>query len=442
MVITPDKWISAKGSLPVTATGLYQLAGWFGSTHAEAQWRKEPAFLSVFRDRQISGFDPQVDDWNPAYSTIEAEVMATAAVIVIRLENNELINGSLGSIAEIGLALTSAALRGQVVVISIEEGLLTSLNEPGAIAQYMIIEMFLEEWEKSPEVPGLLHIHRGDDLAALAQLACYATEQQKFKAQPYLDFNLYLKKNDRRQRNFPLRVVMGGSGGPYAKAHNDAFQQKKRVLLAPYRAEGQFVKVLSEGAVADAWKIPYGSVDHIGVALATRTLLSIEHEYKREADVLLMPLMSESASNGAATEVGVLLLSALTTGQRIKIYLEPFDPVDFIKHQLEWAAVNNHHPETEKGMRLALKKAGVGDALLATAVKPEIEEAFGLLAQMMNGTSPSLRQIKSSLLGKTPVVGHADNIRRVRALVQAHLEVLHRDARFPGFFFYATKIEI
>ncbi|GAB4456825.1 MAG: hypothetical protein Kow0031_37880 [Anaerolineae bacterium] len=440
MVITPDKWHDARETLPVNASGLVQLVGWFGSTHAEAQWRKEPEFLSVFHLRQIPGFDPQVDDWDPTYAAIEAEVMASASVIVIRLENNELVNGSLGSVAEIGLALTSAALRGQVVVVSVEDGLLTSLNEPGAIAQYMIIEMFLEQWEKSPEMPGLLHIHRGDNLTGLAEMICDVVEQQQTAAQSLVDFNQFLEKKARRRHNFPLRVVLAGSGGPFSRAHNPTFQQKKQVLLAPYRADGQMVKVLSEGAVAEAWQIPYGSVDHIGVAMATRTLLSIESEYKREADVLLMPLMSEAASKGAATEIGVLLLSALNTGQGVKIYLEPFDPVDYIKHHLGEAA--NGYARSEKEMRLALKKAGVGDALLATAVQAEVEVAYNLIHQMMQGPQPGFRQVKKSLLGKTPTYAQADNIRRVRALVQAHLEALHHDQRFPEFFEYATKIEL
>jgi hypothetical protein len=140
--------------------------------------------------------------------------------------------------------------------------------------------------------------------------------------------------------------------------------------------------------------------------------------------------------------VGVLLLSALTTGQWVKIYLEPFDPVDFIRYQMEATATGSHPTNSEKEMRLALKRAGVGDTLLATAVKPEIEEAYTLLTQLTNGASLRLRQIKGSLLGQTPIFSYADNIRRVRALVQAHLEALHRDTRFPGFFFHATKIEI
>jgi hypothetical protein len=441
MIITPKKWTTAKSLLPTTPTGLYHLVGWFGSTHANTQWRKTYEFLNVFEDQQVNGFDPQVDDWDPSYSAIEAEVMANASVIVIRLENNEMINGSLGSIAEIGLALTSAALRGQVVVVSIEDGMLTSLNEPGAIAQYMIIEMFLEKWEQSPELMGLLRIHRGDNLHQLAMLTCEAAAQQMASAQKRLDFAAFLEKKERRKHNFPLRVLMGGSGGPYAKVYEPIFQRKKQALIGPYLTQRQVVKVLSEGAVAEAWQIPYGSVDNIGVAMATRMLLSIENEYKHEADVLLLPLMAEAASKAAATEIGLLLLNTLITGQSVKIYLEPFDPVDYLKYQLDRAVIN-HYGVTEKEMRLALRQAGVGDDILAAAVKPEVEETFELFQALMHGPPPTVRQIKKSLLGQTPAFSHADNIRRVRTLVQAHLEVLHRDQRFAGFFSYATRIEI
>ena len=441
MVITPGTWTSAKHFLQSTSTGLYDLVGWFGSTHAEAEWRKDDNFLDIFEDGHIHGFDPQIDDWAPSYATIEAEVLAQASVITIRLENNELVNGSLGAIAEIGMALTSAALRGQVVIVSIEDGLLTSLTEPGSIAQYMIIEMFLEQWEHSPELAGLLHIHRGDNLHDLAGLTCRAAEQQMAAPQHRLDFNKFLEKKERRKHNFPMRVVMGGSGGPYSDAYQPTFEQKKQALLGPYQAEGQVLKVLSEGAIAEAWQIPYSRADHIEVALATRTLLSIESEYKREADVLLLPLVTESASKGAATEIGLLLLSALTTGQSVKIYLEPFDPVDFLKHQLERVGVDTHNGG-ERDKRMALREAGVGSNLLATAVKSEIEETFELVQQLMCSAPPPYKQIKASLLGKTPAFSNADNIRRVRSLVQAHLEALYYDERFPDFFSYSNRIEV
>ncbi len=439
LIITPATWNVQKLKLNKTATGLLDIVGWYGSIHLATMWRKDPQFLLPFEKMRIKGFNPQVTSWEPDYATIEAEVMAMASVVVIRLENNELLNGSLGSIAEIGLALTSAALRGQIIVVSIEDGLLTSLNEPGSIAQYMMLEIFLEQWENSPELAGLLHIHRGDNLHQLAQIACDAAHQQITNCQKSVNFEDFLTKKTRRTHNFPMRVLLGGSGGPYAKAHEGIFRRKKKAILAPYLSRGHAIKVLSEGAIADAWNIPYGSVDILGVALSTRTLLSIEGEYKRESDVLLLPIMAEAASKAAATEIGLLLLNALTTGQWLKIYLEPFDAVDYICHQLD--EVDIARCVTEKQKRQALQEAGVGDIILASAVRDEVEETFNLFRGLMQGAPPSFGQVKKSLLGKTKTFRAADNIRRVRALVQAHLERLSSDQRFPGLFSYSTKIE-
>jgi hypothetical protein len=439
MVITPASWRIHKSSLQRTPSGLLNLVGLFGSTHKNAMWRKDREFLSIFDEALANSFDPQIDEWEPSFAAIEAEVLADAAVIVIRLENNELVNGSLGSIAEIGMALASAALRGQVVVVSIEDGLLTSLNDPGAVAQYMLLEMFLEEWEESPEVTGLLHIHRGDDLHELATIACEAARMQLVKEQTRVGFEEFLLKKSRRRHNYPMHVVVGGSGGAYAEVYQSDFLHKRQLLIEPYLAQGQIVKILSEGAVAEAWKIPYGSVDHIGRALAMRTLFSIEFEYKRDADVLLLPVMSEAASKAAVTEIGLLLLHTLTTGQIVEIYLEPFNPVDYVRQLLKKVDMDGRN--TEKAKRLLLQEAGVDNDILATATRDEVDDTCQFFGKLMVAEQlPSVAEIKTTLLGKTQAFQTADNIRRVRSLVQAHLEKLHSDERFPGFFSYSTQI--
>jgi hypothetical protein len=438
--ITPATWQDRAANINRTPTGLFNLVGWFGSTHRSARWRKAPEFLAVFQKENVVGFDPQIDDWDPSFVKTEAEVLAHASTIIIRLENHELLNGSLGSVAEIGMALTSAALRGQRVIVSIEEGLLTSLNEPGAIAQYMMLETSLESVEKISELAGVLQIHRGNNLEELAILACQTAKRQMQACQTGFDFHDFLLKRARRRQNYPRRVLLGGSGGPYAEAHEDVFRKKRQLLASAYSAEGQPVKILSEGAIAEAWKIPYGSVDNIGVALATRTLLAIENEFKREADLLLLPIMAEAASKAAVTEIGFLLLHALITGQDVKIYLESFDPVDYLYHQLD--DVDLQSCTDEKRMRAALRQAGVAAAILATATKEEIFDTIEIFHLLMQADKPALNQVKKSLLGQTEAWLSADNIRRVRTLVQAHLESLDSDERFQGFFSYSTYIVV
>ncbi len=440
LVITPATWSQRINTLAKTPTGLYNLVGWYGSTHGAAMWRKADEFLELFERMNVIGFDPQVDEWEVFYAAVEAEILATASVIIIRLENNELLNGSLGSIAEIGMALISASLRGQIVIVSIEEGLLTSLNEPGSIAQYMMVEMSLEQLEKTPDIGQYLRIHRGNDLRELAILTCQTVHQQYEQGVQGLDYKQFLAKKARRSKNFPLRILLGGSGGAYTELYEDIFRQKKRLLIANYRPEDQ-IKIISEGAISEAWKIPYGSIDNIGVALATRTLLAIETEFKHEADVLLLPIISEAASKAASTEIGLLLLYALTTGQDVKIFLEPFDPVDYIHQQLKDVDLKNCIDE--KSTRIALQEANVSAEILSIAVKNEVAETFKLFkALRYGGNPPSFKQVKNSLLGKTEAFHQADNIRRVRTLVQAHVERLYADERFPNFFSYSNQIKV
>ncbi|GIK43490.1 MAG: hypothetical protein BroJett011_73230 [Chloroflexota bacterium] len=438
LVITPATWPSQKAKLEKTPTHLLNLVGWYGSTHAAAMWRKAAEFLAIFRQTGMPGFDPQIEGWDPAYAAVEAEVLADAAVIIIRLENHELVNGSLGSIAEVGLALTSAALRGQVVIVSIEDNLLASLNDPGAVAQYMILEMFMEEIDSNPIFSRFLQLHRGDDLAELAHLACIAARQQMEAAHAGLDFNDYLAKKSQRQQNYPLRVLVGGSGGPYVEDYQDSFQKKIKRLAAPYTGEGYALSILSEGAVAEAWDIPYHSPNPLATGLAMRTLLSIELESKKGADKLLLPIVAEAGSKAAATEIGFLLLFALTTGQDISIFLEPFDPLDFIRHYLHQVEIKAN--ADEKSMRATLDDAGVPHAVLTAAAQAEVAETCTLIQALRRGETATFKQIKQSLLGRTEAFQAADNARRVRVLVQAHLEKLHADPRYPNFFSYSTHI--
>ncbi|HXV44167.1 MAG TPA: hypothetical protein VEC96_13960, partial [Anaerolineae bacterium] len=246
-------------------------------------------------------------------------------------------------------------------------------------------------------------------------------------------------KKIRCQQNYPLRVLLGGSAGVYAEAREDTFLKKKERLASSYRVEGKTVKVLAEGAVAKAWSIPYDSnLDQFGVAVAMRTLLAIEREYKQEADVLLLPIMAEAASKAAATEIGFLLLNALISGQDVHIFLEAFDPVDFMRHQLSTVKIKADAEEEQR--RAALREAGVSEATLAAATQTEIFETFALLEALVQGDTITFKQIKQSLLGQTEAFQTADNIHRVRVLVQAHLEKLSADARYPNFFAYATQI--
>ena len=437
-VITPNSWQRRAEKLDRTTSDLLNVVGWYGSTHAAAMWRKDYEFLRVFKSSEIVGFDPQVDEWEPTYANVEAAVLAKASVVVIRIENNELLNGSLGSIAEIGMALASAALRGQIVIVSIEDDLVTTLNEPGAIAQYMMLELSLEQLDRIADLTRFLRVHRGNDLRELAQISCRAVDEQKQGCIERVDFADFLARKDKRSHNFPLRVLVGGSGGVYADVHHEIFLKKRDSLVREYSTEGQTVKILSEGAIAEAWKVPYGSIDNIGVGLAMRTLLAVETEFKQEADLLLLPIMAEAASKAASSEIGFLLFHALSTGQEIRVCLEPFDPIDYLRckfRDIDFEVV------TKPGLkRLALHEAGVADMILAMAVEDEIDQAFDILRALKQGRAYSYLEIKRSILGRTEIFHNADNIRRVRTLVRAHLDKMAADERFPNLFQYSNRI--
>ena len=201
-------------------------------------------------------------------------------------------------------------------------------------------------------LPIFFRIHRGDDLQELAKMACEAAQQQLEACLESLKFSDFLVKKQERQQHVPIRVLLGGSGGAYAKAHRSTFYTKRKKLADPYRNEGYIIKDLSKGAFSQAWSIPYGSSDNIAIALSMRTLLSIELEAMQEADLLLLPIITEAASIAPVTKIGFLLLYTLTTGQDIKIYLEPFEPIDYIHQHLKHIELESD--PSEKAMRQIL----------------------------------------------------------------------------------------
>jgi hypothetical protein len=303
----------------------------------------------------------------------------------------------------------------------------------------MMLELSLERLETDNVLGRYLQVHRGNNLAELANLAIEAANRQMDDGQSQIDFDDFLSKKERRKQNYPLRVLLGGSGGPYAEVYDETFSRKKKYLTSKYVKAGQVVKIVSEGAIAEAWKIPYGSIDKIGVALATRTLLAIEMEFKQEADLLLLPIMAEAASKAAASEIGFLLLNALVTGQDIKVFMEPFDPVDYIRYQFR--DVELETVDTPKQIRMALREAGIADTILATAIREEVRQVFDLFKSLKQGILLDYKMVQNSLLGQTEAFQYADNVQRVRDLVKAHLKRLHTDERFLDFFSYAEKIE-
>src|SRR3989344_467644 len=112
---TPMDYLQVRERFGRLANGLRDSVVLFGSTHPRANWREDPVFYSALGDNAKKAFNPKVppDVWDDSFAPTEALAMSEAGTILIRLENNEIKNGSLGSVAEAGFAVLSAKLRGQ-----------------------------------------------------------------------------------------------------------------------------------------------------------------------------------------------------------------------------------------------------------------------------------------------------------------------------------------
>jgi hypothetical protein len=355
---------------------------------------------------------------------------------------------------ELGIALLSAKLNGQRVVISLEANIEQTLKESGALAQYIALENALVDAQRL--YPGLVTVQRGGTLEQFNTAVKTAVEDQRDEAKAMKpevqQLKEYSKRRVQRLQQTGLMKVFGGSSAPFSRTNTDIKDSFATEQDRIKEVWGRDVFALNQGLVKMAWDgdpvtgdgvgaLPYDAALEQRVA-RLRWAASMESGIKRNADVLIWSIQDEAVSKAAITEIGFLLLNAMETGQLAMILLEPFN-ADLYVNTVFIERRNDLAIQAEEVI-LAAERAG----------KPfdqsELDKYRMIEKKLMSTDFGPLtaKEVKASkIIFKTQIFTDYDNVRRTRAVIEAQMLKMReklkarKDEIGDPFFEFATSVD-
>lgn len=436
--LNPDTFMDQLTGLDRTKTGLVDAVGFYGSTHTQAAWRN--TIIEYLQKEDVAVFNPQLPPdivWDyEKHAKPEAIALTTCSVIVFRLENRGLTDGSLGSIGEIGAAVMSAMLRGQRVIISIEKGFGKSLQDPAAVKQFAALSTWLEE--VVPRAGAFVEFPtqkdaRGNDLKNLSEKIKETMELQREQPLTTFDFPPLSEAT----HLLPIfTTVFGGSSGGYSDATNAAVSQWRsevRASITDGRRED-----LAAGDNAQDWLDLDARFTRDGVT--PETIFRAHELHLREtglkvvAHLAAWSVVKEGLSTGAVTEALMIAAARAALGKQTVLYMEEFDGLGFLKTKIV---------EQKEQIFAELKEMSPSKSLSAE----KITEMGRQVQEVLDGASSlNFKQLMKSLNAVNELkddIAKADAANRVRTLALAHLarleeyqNVLLEKGALPGRLFY------
>lgn len=424
-------------SIPLTDSGLYNIAGLFGSVHNFASWRNNPAFIAGLGDRIGRIFNPQTppDQWDDSYAEREAQVMAGSRIIVFRLENWLRDEGSLGSMAEIGMAVATSLFSGQQVIVSIEKDFPATLRSTSARAQFAVLDSMLRSIAKSKKY-GSVTIHDGDDLGKLAELIVAGFESEITET-PILPISEVDRVPNMGTVFRSPTVTFAGSSQAYSPSLGFDFEEKRQAVYELFNSPHFYTQILSRGSLKAAWNDAWAMRDPEKQLDEFRLLFDAELGLKKNADILILPIQNEALSKAAVTETGFLLANALLTGQKVFVLLEPFNALNFLFNTLSALDIL---PETLNDFRLFTKYLINELGLHSELIQDEsdavalLESALTLVRRIRSGDTKKItpEEISNSMLSRLPLWKDAVDTQRIRMLVGKHMKEFMKKLSVTG----------
>lgn len=407
--------------LPETNNGLLDYVALFGSTWESIPttgsegWRERWA-LKVLHEAKLSTYNPWVEKWEESDAKSEALAMASADMVVIRVENSDVKDGSLGSMLELSIAIYSAVLRGQRVIVSIEEGIEHSLTDPGARAQLAALKESLEEAIREyPE-----YITREDNTEKFLALIKKGAEDQRDENKALMPITqeelLAFYSKRLTQISAPrVKVLFGGSGDAFTKdpATRAELERNRTELEAIFGDQTHFESTyLYKGVHKAPWDAAYASGQEEDFREAHRK----EKGIKKESGVVINMVTAQARGMGFLNEIGTGLSDALESGQPYALLLEDWDPDLYVRTAL----VEPKQVEQVTAEMLSLLHE---DKALTDADRTE---AIAILHALKNNPSELTfsRLKKSAVFKKTTQFRIIDNTRRVRIIAQEQMRNL------------------
>lgn len=342
--LDPKNWDERKHYYLNQTTGKYDVVGLFGSTHDAATWRNE-----FIKGTVSPTFNPFILDWDPSFAPREAEVLTNASTIIFRLENKTTLNGSLGSLAEIGFAVASAIARGQKVILSIENGFDKTLTDRGARVQWEAFQVYLGKFAAMGT--DIVTIHNGDDMSQLVKIADSTLQEQKSAAS-----HQKIQPNAATPQVNKNSWVITGSSGPAVSSKIDlghTFQRERNKIVDKLsELAAQSGKVLDDLANPDrseGWNKAYDN------SQATWAMLMAEISDKLTASELFIIIDKNAYSLAAITELGWQLVFAMLSGQKINLLLEPLNVDEIFRTAISSAIIRGEISAEERAKIAPIK---------------------------------------------------------------------------------------
>lgn len=418
-----------EGKIDVLPNGLFDLAILFGSVHALANWRENPEFYNELKKYADKIFTPRVppENWGESNAEREAWIMHRANIIVFRLENRNAQDVSLGSMAEVGMAVTSAILHGQQLIISIEDDLDQSFTDIGSRAEFAALLSFIEDLVASENHNSHITVHHGNDLSELARLVkkefdAAHTTQKDDHGEKIAQYEL--KTTNRMEKN-ALSVIMAGSSGPYAQTATEFFKKRTAIVQALHSPPKFTCVDPGTGIPAAKWEKAWSTPEINDQLRQLLLMFKYELGLKKGADILVIPVLAEAVSKAAVAEIGFLIAHALQTGQPIMILIEPFDINSYlvakISDLIREIPLDNTANDPVIQMRTMLRISS-----LEKFTAEQIEHTQTILRLIGEGKGETIDGdlIQKSLLVHSPLYWDADAIWRIRTLVSNHIKQL------------------
>jgi len=216
------------------------------------------------------------------------------------------------------------------------------------------------------------------------------------------------------------QIVIGGSSGAFSEKLTELFEQKTSDSVRVMTQKGNNVIVLSQGIFKKMWDYAYGIVDIVDQNLAMEQAFDFEQKYKDKADIIVWQITQEAISQAAVTEIGFMLLDALTEGKQLIVLLEPFDMDLYAATRMREEA-----PKMKDEVITMLIQSQFSADLCVEALVT-IED---ILSGRMDGKIDYAFLKKTGPLKETSTFKKAENVRRVRGIAEHQLAKLEQLVR-------------
>lgn len=371
--------------------------------------------------------------WTYECIDYEQQAMERCSVLAIRLEAGD-IDGGLGSLAEVGVAVLYGMLNGQRVLLSIDPNYRGTLQEPGAIAQFDMMMKYVQEFHKL----NLVDVLAGEygTLEKMTEVAAqWRTLQNdpRFMRQPFTARNaeVYRQKREAHLTKAGRIVVLGGTSQSYAQEGSpqaNSFVHEQRLVAAMF---GQGVVQLNFPPNDRDWIQAYDpNIGQEERAALLQQANDQEFKAKTLADVLVWMVQNEGVSKAAAMEVFFLFALALKTGKPFYGLLENFDGIDYLQEQLK-----------DQFQSLKAEYTQILETTQDEAAKTDAQKVLMMLEHLENNDRDAIAKnkitpdsiAKTSLKQKVEAVRVADNATRVRKIAARHFgEIINKVQKIMG----------